>query len=465
MAEAAAQAKPGSSGAGKLFGSGGIAEQFVLWGVVAAIAASLLEPIMQAITQEVFQGLSVTPISPAQAADLVLKGWFDFDRGALEASKAGITKERFQAMVDDAGEPPGLDVLLQAWRRNIIGWDTDNADGTSVLTGIKQSRVRNQWANMIEAMARQVLPVGDVVSAVVKGQISHSLGETIAWYSGINSDDFTILVHTAGNPPGPGELIELARRGLIPVAGTGPDVLSLQQGIYEGMTKDKWYPMYEQLMVYLPPPRTITALERSGVISNAEAQTLYRDSGLSPALAAAYTKNASTVKLAKHKELAEGTVLNLYKAGVIPHAEASTLLLTLGYVQLEADWLLAWEDLRRELATMEKAITRVSTLYVSRKIGETTARGELGSLGLPAAQIDRLVQLWTLERVATVHVLTAAQIEDAFKAAIIDQAAAQTALESLGYDAWDAWLLLSIKMGGALGEAPPEPTQPTGQAP
>lgn len=453
------------AGAGGILGSGGVAEQFLLWGVVAQVAGSILQPILQAVTQQMFSNLTVTPISPAQAADLVLKGWADMAYGTAEAAKAGISADRFAMMVEDAGEPLALQELLEAYRRGFIGWDTDNATGTSVLEGIKQSRLRDQWADVVQQLVVGVIPVGDAVSAVVKGQIPMSLGVTIASYNGISEPDFVILTNTAGNPPGPGELIELTRRGLIPVEGSGPNVLSLHQGIREGLTKDKWWTAYEQLMVYLPPPRTVTALERSGVITPAQAQQLYQDAGLSAALAAAYSANATSTKLTKSKELAEGTVLSLYRTAVIDHTEASSLLASLGYSAQEASWLLAWTDLHRELATLEKAITRVSTLYVSRKIGTVSAHAALGALGLPASQQDELMALWTLEREATVRVLTPAQVADSFKYGIMDQATAQAALESLGYDAFDAGVLLSLANLGPLTGAPGATGNVTGQTP
>ena len=450
---------------GGITGAGGVFEQFAIWGVLMQLAGAILTPITQQVLDETFPKLPSMRLSPQQCADLVLRGWWDRDSAAAEAASSGISGDRFDRMVQDVGEPIALQQLLDAYRRGIIGWDTDNIDGTSVLVGIKQSRVRDQWANVIQALAVVPIPVGDAVSAVVKGQITHQLGEQIAYYGGISSTDFQVLVNTAGNPPGPGELVELARRGLIPVHGTGPSVLSFQQGIYEGLTKDKWEPAFEQLMVYLPPPRTVTALERSGSLSPAQAQTLYQDAGLDPTLAAVYSHNASMVKLVKSKDLAEGTVLTLYRTGVIPAGEASALLATLGYSTQEAAWLMAWTDLHRELATLEKAITRVSTLYVARKIGETSAVAALGALGLPGSQQDELLKLWTLEREATVKVLTPTEISDALKYAIISQPEAQTALEALGYDAFDAWVLLSVHLLGPQGTPPAQSGNITGQAP
>jgi hypothetical protein len=450
---------------GGIQGAGGVFEQFAIWGVLMQVVGPILAPIVQQIADETFPRLPSTPLSAELAADLVLKGWMTAEEGWQEAATTGVNQQRFQQMVNDAGEPIALEQILEAFRRGFIGWDTDNIDGTSVLVGIKQSRVRDQWANVIQQLATIVIPVGDAVSAVVKGQIPFATGQQIAGFSGLSAADFQTLVNTAGNPPGPGELITLARRGVIPVDGLGAGVLSMHQGIIEGLTKDKWWPGILALMEYRPPPRTITALERAGVMPPAQAQTLYQQSGLTPQLAALYSADASAVKLVKTKELAEGTVLNIYRAGVIPESEAAALLGTLGYTAQETAWILAWEDLHRELAAMNSAVTKVSSLYISRKIGQNTAQSMLATLGLPAGQVTQLLDTWLLERDATVKLLTAAEIGDAVKYAIMDQATGQAALEALGFTPYDAWVRLSLSNLAALPNPPPVPTEPTGQLP
>lgn len=450
---------------GGIAGSGGVFEQFAIWGILMQIAGAIMTPVTQQVLDEIYPRLPSARISPEQCADLVLRSWWDRDSAAAEAASSGISGDRFDRMVQDVGEPLALEQLLEAFRREFIPWDSGDTGTNSVVSGIKQSRVRNQWSDLVKQLAVAVIPVGDVVSAVVKGQIPHATGAQIAYYNGISGADFTILVNTAGNPPGVQTLIELTRRGLIPRDGVGPDVLSLQQGVYEGMTKDKWFPQIVELMVYLPPPRTVTALERSGSITPAQAQTLYQDAGLDAQLAAVYSHNASITKVAATHKLAEGTILHLYDAAIIPAAEATTLLATLGYSPQESAWVLAWNDLSRELSALSKAITKVSTLYIARKIGQTTATELLGKLGLPGTQQAQLLADWSLERDASVKVLTAAEIGDAVKYQIVTQDQGITALMALGYNEFDAWVRLSLSQNTALANKPPEPADITGEAP
>lgn len=447
---------------GLLAGAQGIGTQLLLWSVLGQIVGSVMGPISEEIQQQIYKVLSNTPLSPADAADAVLKGWLDQPSGAAEAVLSGVSSSRFQTLLDITGEPPGIEQMMEAARRGIIPWSS-GPGAVSVETAIRQSRVRNEWTPVLQALQWLPLPAADAVNAVVRGQIDPAAGAAIGLVNGIKAEDFQILVNTAGRPPAPGELITLYRRGLIPLAGTGPDALTVQQGIYEGDLKDKWWSLVSQLSEYLPPPRTVTALARSGAITTAEATTLYQQQGLSPDLAAAYARSASSTKIAKTKELAESQVVTMYEDRIITLAEATAFLEALGYSADEVNLILELADMRTALAAVQRAVNRVGTQFVARKIGASTARNDLGALGLDSAHIDRLLQTWSTERGETVKLLTEAQVVDAWHLNVIDQGQAEDALQALGYTPFDAWVLLSIKAKAPLPNPPAIGATLTGQ--
>lgn len=441
-----------------LSGGSSIGESLLIWAVLGQIIGAVMGPISADMQQEVQKLLKSTPLTPEQCADLVIKGWMSVTEGENEAVLSGVTAERFKQLVHSAGEPISLQDLLFLWRRG-------NIDEARVDHGIRESRIRDEWIDAAKALRQVPVSPSDAVSAVVRGQIDHDAGAKLAWLSGINETDFDLLVHTTGNPPSPTELADFVRRGLIPMQGTGPDALSFQQGIFEGDAKDKWEPIYEHLIEYIPPPRTVTALEREGAITAEQAQALYQKSGLSAELAAAYSSGASGVRTAKAKELAESQVLTLYEAKAIDAGQAGAMLHALGYSDAEIVYILELHDLARELKAVETAVSKLHNFYVAGKIGVTSARGALGTLGLTGAQIDELLRLWTLERDANVRLLTHAEIVDAWDFGIMTQAEAQNALEALGYTPFDAWVLLSIKKKSPQGTAPPVGATITGQKP
>lgn len=456
-------AGPGAGALGGLLaGAQGIGTQLLLWSVLGQIVGSVMGPISEEIQQQIYKVLSNTPLSPADAADAVLKGWLDQPSGAAEAVLSGVSNTRFDLLTKINGEPPGIEQMMEAARRNIIPW-TSGPGVVSVQEAVRQSRLRPEWFPVLQSLQWLPVPVADAVNAVVRGQITPAQGYQIAQINGVQNADFDILVNTAGRPPAPQELLTLYRRGLIPLGGTGPGVLSVQQGIYEGDLKDKWWSMVANLSDYLPPPRTITALTRSGAMTPAQADAYYQQQGLSPQLAAMYAASASSGKVTKAKELAESQVVKMYEDRILTNAEASAFLGAIGYDANETALLLELADMNRALAAVQKAISRVGSQYVSRKIGPATARNDLGALGLDSAHIDQLMQTWSTERGETVKLLTEAQIVDAWSINAIDQGQAEAGLQLLGYTPFDAWVLLSIKNKAPLPNPPAIGATLTGQ--
>jgi hypothetical protein len=448
----------GGSATSGLFGSGSVIRQILVWQVLGEILQPLLAPLQQEIANVLWTRFPDVPLSPAEAALGVVKNTIPHADAVADANRSGISGTNFDRMVANTGEPISIEQALFLLRRGKI-------DQARLVHAIRQSRVRDEWTDAILDLEYLPISASDAVDAAVEEQIPYADAERMAGYNGVTPDDFRILYNTRGRPPGPAELLELVRRGIIPRDGTGPDVLSLQQGIAESAVKTKWTPAYNALLTYLPPPRTVTALERQGAITPEQAQQLYIQHGLSPELAAAYSADASRQKTQKHRDLTEAQVLSMYQAHFLTSSQASGLLEVLGYTAQETATLLAWEDVQRELKAINTALSRLHTLYTSRKIGTTTLHNAFNALGVSPQQIDELLRIWTLERDARVATLTAAQIATAFQHAIIDQPTAVQALEDLGYSAFDAWLYLSQHMHTALPDQPAPDSSVTGQLP
>ncbi len=448
-----------------LGGAGDAGKQLFMWGILMGLITSITQPLqrdLQFLANDIDPNI---PLSPADLATSVNRSFIDKAAAAADAKKQGINPDLFDVMIDLAGTAPAPGDLASALRRGLIPEQGTGPDAISFEQGIHEGNVRDKWTTMIRELNMQILSGAEWVTAYLRGQVTKEVALAGALEAGVDAKNFQIMFDTAGNPPSPSELIELVRRGFIPTTGLGPDVLSFQQGVYEGDTKDKWEPMYEKLSVYIPPPRTITTLEGHGSITQAEAQALYQQSGLSPSLAAAYTASASSAKLAVDKQIAKGDVLTMYKDNLIVKADAITMLAGLGYNAQEAGFLISIADVEISTATVNKAITKLSTLFIARKISNVDTTNALNTLGVPADKVGSLISAWTLEQTVNVKLLSEAQVADAFELQILSQAQAQTELENLGYSPFDAWTLLSIKMKTKLPNQPSTSLAPTGLVP
>lgn len=443
------------AGIGSLLGEGSTASQFLLWGIAYGVAQALLEPEYTAIGQTIWRNQAVKVLDPAILADQVVRGIRDQSSGENEAADSGIDTDRFDTMVRGAGEPPGLQFMLEAYRRGYIQLGAITDDNPSLLGGIAKSRLYTQWAGVVEQMASVPISPADAVDAVLRGQIPRPQGESEAYASGVDADRFAILYNTAGRPPAPGELVEFVRRGLIPFKGTGPDALTFEQGIFEGDEKDKWEPLYEKLVDYIPPPRSIATLQSHGVIDTATAAGLYREAGLSPELAGIYAASAVAVKVAQHKLLAESAVLKLYADKLMDGPAAAAALGDLGYDPPEAAFLLETQDFAVAARSYDTAVSRVGALYSGHKINRQAALDALARLDVPGPAQAKLMADWDLELAANVRTLTPAQVASAFYYGALDQPTAMAMLVREGYTPFDAWVVLVDRSHGLLPDQPP----------
>lgn len=444
-----------------LLGVGSAAEQLFVWQVAGQVVSTLLGPTFDLLAQEINADHPTAILSPADLADAVVRGIKDQTSAAAEAAKGGIDGDRFTELVLGAGEPPGLETVLQMFRRKYIPWADAGPTAPSVERAIKTSRVYDYWSGPIQANADIPISVGEAVNALLRGQTDQTTALTEAEANGINAARFQILLDSAGRPPAPGELMELMRRNLIPKEGVGPTVTSFQQGIYEGDSKDKWWTLLADLATYIPPPRTVTTLLKTGSISDADAQGYWQDAGITPDLSAAYAKSARGEKLAGSKQLAEGTVLTLYEAQAIDTATATAYLGALGYDGADAALMLGLADVKREVKYLDSAISKVHSLYEAHKITRAGAAEALTALGVTGDHQTHVLRTWDVELTANVKQLTEAQIATAYEYGNMTEAEALTELQLIGYTPFDSWVLLSNKNKGPLPNRPaPGPTPP-----
>lgn len=460
---------------GDLFSSEGVIGQLLIWQLGGQIFAAVLNPALTASQQEIWAGainsgaagVYVVP-SPADLADQVTRGIRDLTSATGEAAKSGMTGDDFASAVAGAGEPPALETVLEMYRRGFIGWDGVGDTTTSVANAIAKGRTYTYWTDALQACFDPAMPgggtplsPGEAVNAALRGQAPTDQMATEAAANGVNADRFQILLDTAGNPPSPTQLVEFVRRGFIPLDGVGPDVLSFEQGIYEGDSKDKWQPIFQKLVDYIPPPRTVMAMLRTGAMPQSDANGYLQDFGLSPALAAIYIQSINGEKMAGTKQLAQGVVLELYEAQAIDATVATGYLNVLGYTDTQAAFLLEVYDLRREINALNKAISRVGALYVAHKVTRTAAVEFLGELGVTGDHLSQMMATWDLAAAAEVRLPTISEIGKAVYYGAISAAEALTEAQRLGYSPYDAYIALSAAaeapVGTNPGNTPPAP--------
>lgn len=399
-----------------------------MFGLALQAPARAAAPELADLQQDSFKLDPSVALTPSEAAAAVVKGWLSLQEGASEAVMNGINGSRFQAMVDTTGNPPGPMDLVAMWRRGII-------DAGRLDQGVREGYVRNEWLDVYHAMRYLPISVADAVNAAVQGHMDYGAAEKVADELGIAAGDFRILFETAGNPPGPMQLLSLWNRGYITEA-------QAVQGLRESRLKDAWIPAFLNLRVTRPNARLLLTLVQHGAIDKATAVRLLQEEGYAApeaeAIAAAGVKQQTTA----HKDLTIAEVRSLYTDHIIDRATAKADLQKVGLDPTAADELL---DLAEQLIVQKfrnTAISKVHTLYLNHRVEKAQASTDLDGLGVPSDQRDRLLTLWDLEREANYRPLTEAQIIQAGKKNHLTPDEVAARLGQMGYHPEDARLLM-----------------------
>jgi len=434
--------------------------------LVATTIGAVLAPEFEGLTVDAYGtiefrgGSPPSPLSSAQAALAVVRGYYTQEQGAAEAKFTGYNKDRFQVMVDSTGQPLPLEALLEAWRRGIIKKSGLGAAETSLEQGIRESDLKNKWTPIIEALQFQVAPVGTIIEGWLRAQITAEQAYDLAYKRGVDKPTADLMYKSAGRPPSPGELAEMLHRGIIPETGEGGDTISVRQGYLETDLKNKWYEAWLKSLEYIPPPRITTALLREGAITEEQARTWFEWGGLSKATADIYVKSAHRQTTQTTRELTKAELVSLYVDQAIDAAELGKRLLARGYLQADVDSEIELADLKVSHALEQRAVNRVGTLYTGRRIDKQAALSTLDSLKLPATQRDRLLKIWDLERGDNIKHLTPPELGKAVLNGWYSVDEALNVLAAQGFGARDAWVLLSIELKAPASDAMPTDNLP-----
>jgi hypothetical protein len=194
--------------------------------------------------------LTAALLSPADAADAVVRNFITLPHGEDIAGKQGVDKATFAVLTHLAGDAPGPQQLAEALRRGAIPAAGKGAASTSFEQGIAEGRLADKWAPVIKALSQLWPTPVEALNATLKGQVTLEQGKALYTRLGGDPEFFQVLYNTQGEAPTPLELIEMANRGYIPWGGTGPEVVSYAQGFKEGHWRNKWQPVYAKFARY-----------------------------------------------------------------------------------------------------------------------------------------------------------------------------------------------------------------------
>lgn len=311
------------AGLSDLFGRHGVIEQLVLWGMLQQILGAAEAPYLTTLQQDVQHAHPALALAPELAAELAVRGMLTEGQAVDEAARGGIDAARFAVMLDRArvrippgdvatailrsymtqgeGEaevkPQGVDPgrlailrnlagdaigpqqAVEALLRGIIAAGGRGPASTSYEQAIAESRLHDKWGPVLRELGQVLNSPPELASGVVRNFIGRGEAGTEAAKQGVDAAVLDLLILLSGDAPGPQQLAEALRRGIVPRTGRGPGSTSFEQGIAEGRLADKWAPVIEGLAQLWPTPVDALDAEVKGQLTPGEADRLYVELG------------------------------------------------------------------------------------------------------------------------------------------------------------------------------------------
>lgn len=370
-------------------------------------------------------------VSVADAALAVLRGNMSHGDALQAAAAQGFSPADFDVIVGNTGDPLDMQTLSEAFRRGII-------DQGRFERGIRQGRTRNEWIDVALKLRFAPMSVADAIMASVQGHIPESRARQVAQENGLDPQDFTPLMETAGEPLNRTEMAALWNRGFVTQA-------QFEQAMRESRTKNKYVAMAVHLRHRIPEEGMTMAMLHSGTIKEPEAIGLLTDAGYAPEIARKLVHHGAQVKVASHKEVTISQIKLFYIDQLIPKPEAVKMLAALGYSDHDVRFIVATWDMLAAAERQRQAVGLVRSRYVARAIEKVDAVTALDQLQVTATARDSYLKIWDIERAMTVRRLSAAQVVQAVKHDMMTAQDALTRLLAMGYDVIDAGILLGVK--------------------
>lgn len=173
---------------------------------IGGAASAAFEPPMRELSYELEKLMTNRILSPAELAEAVIRGLVDMDAAKGEAAESGYSGSRFETLVGLSGNPPGLQELLELWRRG----DINEGD---VDRGVRQGRMRTEWLPALKRLRFGRFTPNEVASYAARGLMGEDAAKQEALVAGLEPERYEILRRASASPPAPGEVLSLLNRG------------------------------------------------------------------------------------------------------------------------------------------------------------------------------------------------------------------------------------------------------------
>jgi hypothetical protein len=366
------------------------------------------------------------------AADLALanlRGEMTEETMLAYAKELGVTPDDVKVLVNNTGEPPGLMQLLEAYRREFI-------DEKRLVHGIRQSRVRNEWIDVVEKLRFTPMSTADAANAVVRNYLSNEDGKKIAEQNGLEPQHWDLVHLINGRPLAHMEMGSLYYRGQATRE-------QFDQAMRESDLKDKYIRQSFEITRPLIPDRLLVEAIQEGVVSLEVGTRKLLEHGFSEEDASILLHLGLMKRTGTSKGLTKADILAAFAEGIMSEGDALRHLENLGYSKVDAQTEIHLQQAKAQASALREEVTHVRDAYLSGRVTVTVAEADLQGLGVARAQAQHLIGVWNKEARHATKLLTAAQVRKATNDKILTAGEGVDRLVALGYTVADARILIN----------------------
>lgn len=399
--------------------------------------------------------LAAAILSPSDAALAVLRGDITKDDGQLIAAQNGYDSAQFEVLLNNTGEPPGAQELMEALRRGFI-------DQSRFKTGILQSRVRNEWVDTLLKLRYSPMNTADAVNAYVEGYVSKDKVKSVADQNGLEPDDYETLILAAGDPLSFTDMMTLWRYG----RATEDDV---RAALKRGRLKDDYIEF--ALKLKTRPMSTADAVEAEiqGYLSNDDAKGIAEQNGLEAAdydvlrqTAGSPASRTEMIQLWRRGEVTEDQVKSalrqsrlkdsyiddviklkveypalymvndLLGTGGLSPAEGTKILLELGYQEDVVKRIVLYATGKKTLKVKNLTEAMLSDLYLEGAITAAEFDKDSEKLGYTQTELELIRTYLDDKYIITARNSAISKVRSGYLAHKIDEQTAKDELNRLG---------------------------------
>ncbi|MBA7625292.1 hypothetical protein ES703_32719 [subsurface metagenome] len=170
-----------------------------------------------------------------------------------------------------------------------------------------------------------------------------------------------------------------------------------------------------------------------GVLNDDELVQSYKDQGYNQKKAEKMALFTIRFNQMKDKELTMGQVLKGFNEYLIERDAAKDLLIQIDYSEPQAEYLIIFEEYKREKEYQDEIVKQLGERYQNNLIEELDVRNRLGQLNLPGKQVELLIERWKLKRFLDVKLPSKSDLDKFMKAKIINEDIYRMEMTKIGY--------------------------------